>query len=114
MAQLTTGIIENTAVAGVRPSVSLTVLITNDDTASVTVLIKGFYVSGTTKTEYAEEFITIAVGNVITRNYYAQFDAFEFQFTTSSNRVEISAWAKDTAGHITAAQRAVSQELAFN
>ncbi len=111
MAQLTTGIIENTAVSGVRPSTNLVVRISNDDTVTITVLIKGFFVSGTTKTEYVEEFITISPGNIVTRNNYAQFDAFEFQFATSSDAVEISAWGKDASGNLTAAHRAVPAEL---
>jgi hypothetical protein len=111
MAQLTTGLIENTAVSGVRPTTNLVVRISNDDIVTITVLIKGFFVSGTTKTEYAEEFISILPGNVINRNYYAQFDAFEFQFTTSSNAAEISVWGKNAAGNLTTAHRAVPAEL---
>jgi hypothetical protein len=52
MAELTTGVIENTPVAGVRPTTTLTVKITNDDTIDATVFIEGFYVTGTTKTLY--------------------------------------------------------------
>ncbi|GAB6171929.1 hypothetical protein JCM15765_14070 [Paradesulfitobacterium aromaticivorans] len=111
MAQLTTGLLENTAVSGVRPSTNLIVRITNDDTATNTVFVKGYYVSGTAKTQYVQEFITMAAGEVVSRNYYAQFDAFEFQFTTSSDTVEISAWGKDAAGNLTPAQRAVVAEL---
>ncbi|MHB1653830.1 MAG: hypothetical protein ACYCVD_15345 [Desulfitobacteriaceae bacterium] len=112
MAQLTTGLIENTAVSGVRPTTNLVVRISNDDTATITVLINGFFVSGTTKTEYVEESLTISPGNVVTRTYYAQFNAFEFQFTTSTDAVEISAWGKNAAGNLTAAHRAVPAEFA--
>ena len=111
MAQLTTGLIENTAVSGVRPTTSLVVRISNDDTVTVTVLIQGFFASGTTKIKYVEEFISISTGNVVSRAYFAQFDAFEFQFTTSSNAVEISAWGKDASGNLTTAHRAVPAEL---
>lgn len=111
MVQLTTGLIENTAVSGVRPTTNLVVRISNDDITTNTVLIKGFFVSGTTKTEYAEELISISSGNVINRNYYAQFDAFEFQFTTSSNALNISVWGINAAGNLTTAHRVVPKEL---
>ena len=111
MAQLTTGLIENTAVSGVRPTTNLVVKISNDDISTITVLIKGFYVSGSTKTEYAQDLLNISAGEVVSKNYYAQFDAFEFQFTTSSNATIISVWGKDAAGNLTTAQRAVSAEL---
>lgn len=111
MAQLTTGLIENTAVSGVRPTTNLVVRISNDDTTAITVLIKGFFVSGTTKTQYVEEFLSISTGDVVSRNYYAQFDAFEFQFTTSSDAAEISVWGKNAAGNLTTAHRAVPAEL---
>lgn len=111
MAQLTTGLIENTAVSGVRPTTNLVVKISNDDIVTVTVLIKGFFVSGTTKTEYAEDLLSISPGDVVSKNYYAQFDAFEFQFTTSTNATEISVWGKNAAGNLTTAHRAVPAEL---
>lgn len=111
MALLTTGVIENTPVSGVRPTTQLAVRITNDDTVQTTVEILGFFVSGTTKTQYVDEILSIAPGGVVTRNYYAQFDGFEFQFNTSSNSVEISAWGKNAAGDLTAAHRAVPEEF---
>lgn len=111
MSQLTTGLIENTIVSEVRPTTNLVVRISNDDIITVTVLIKGFLVSGTTKTQYVEELLSIAAGNVESRTYYAQFDAFEFQFTTSSDAVEISTWGKNATGNLTTAHRAVPEEL---
>lgn len=111
MAQLTTGLIENTAVSGVRPSTNVVVRISNDDTTNVTVLIAGFFVSGTTKTQYVQELVGISAGSVLSRNYFAQFDAFEFQFDPSSDAVEISVWGKDAQGNLTTAQRAVPEEL---
>jgi len=113
MAQSTTGLIENSAVSGERPSTTFVVLITNDDTAANTVLIKGFYVSGTTKTQYVQELLSLVAGGVATRSYFAQFDAFEFQFVTSSRAVDISGWGKDAQGALTTAQRAVPEELAL-
>lgn len=111
MAFLTTGLIDNTAVSGVRPSSTLSVLISNNDSVSVTIQIEGFFQSGTTKIMYVEELFVLAAGNVAQRNYFAEFDAFEFQFTISSQAVNISAWGKDAAGNLTTAQRVVAQEL---
>ncbi|MHB1406469.1 MAG: hypothetical protein ACYCV0_12875 [Desulfitobacteriaceae bacterium] len=111
MAQYTTGLIENTAVLGVRPSTNLVVRITNDGLLGDTVLINGFFASGVGKTQYVQELLSIAPGAVVTRNYYAQFDAFEFQFTTTLTSVEISVWGKDELGNLTAAHRALPAEL---
>ena len=111
MALLTTGLFENTPVEGVRPSSTLSVNISNDDTATVDVLIEGFFQSGATKVKYVEEFFTLTAGSVALRSYFAQFDAFEFQFTVSSEAVEITAWGKDAAGNLTIAHREVAQEV---
>lgn len=111
MAQLTTGLIENTAVAGVRPSSTVAVRVANDDTVTVTVRIRAYYVSGTVKTQYVEELHTMLAGDVINSSYYAQFDAFEFLFDVSSPAVEISAWGKDASGNLTTAHRVLSGEF---
>ncbi len=111
MVQLTTGLINNPTVAGVRPTASLAVRLANDDTVTATVLIEGFYMSGAIKIMYVQEPLSIAAGNVATRSYYAQLDAVEFQFTTSSAAVEISVWGKDTTGNLVAAHRACPAEL---
>lgn len=111
MAQLTTGLIENTPVSGVRPTSNLAVRVANDDTSTITVEIAGFFVSGTTKAQYVAELLGIPAGNVVSRNYFAQFDAFEFQFATSSDAVEISVWGKNSQGALTTAQRIVPAEL---
>jgi len=111
MAFLTTGLIDNTAVSGVRPSSTLSVLISNNDTVSVTVQIEGFFQSGATKVFYVQELFALPAGNVAQRNYYADLEAFEFQFTVNSEAVNISAWGKDPSGNLTTAQRVVSQEV---
>lgn len=111
MTLLTTGLIDNAAVSGVRPSASLSLLISNNDTISVTVQIEGFFQSGTTKVMYVQEVFNLAPGNVAQRSYYADFDAYEFQFTVSSEAVDISVWGKDSAGNLIAAQRLVAEEL---
>lgn len=111
MPNLTTGLFENTPVAGVRPSSTLSVNISNDDTTTIDVLIEGFFQSGTTKVMYVQELFSLTAGSVALRNYFAQFDAFEFQFTVSSEAVEVTAWGKDAAGNLTTAHRVVAQEV---
>ncbi|KGK90923.1 hypothetical protein DP73_05575 [Desulfosporosinus sp. HMP52] len=111
MPNLTTGLFENTPVAGVRPSTMVSVNITNDDTTSQDVLIQGFFQSGTTKVLYVLELLVLAPGGVALRNYFADFDAFEFQFVASSEAVEVTVWGKDAAGNLTTAHRVVAQEV---
>ena len=117
VAKLTTGLIENTPVAEVRPTVTFTVKITNDDDIAATVLIEGFYVVGTIKVPYVLLELLLAPGEVFSSTsltppgYYADFDEFEFKFTTSSDAVEISAWGKNAAGELTTAHRIVAHEV---
>lgn len=111
MPYLTTGLFDNTAVAGVRPSSTLTVNISNEDTSTVAIQIEGFFQSGTTKVKYVEEFFTLAAGAVTLKNYFVQFDAFEFQFFVSSEAVGVSAWGKDATGSLTDAHRVVAEEF---
>lgn len=111
MAFLTTGLIENTEVFGVRPSSTLSVRISNADPESANIRISGFYWTGTTKIEYVLDLLTLAPGEVANSNYYAQFDAFEFQFITSTDAVEISAWGKDVAGDMTVVHNMLPAEF---
>lgn len=111
MPDLTTGLFDNTPVAGIRPSSTLSINISNDDTVAAEVLIEGFFQSGTTKVMYVQELFILAPGNVAQRSYFAEFDAFEFQFTVSSEMVKVTAWGKDAAGNLTTAHRVVAQEV---
>lgn len=111
MTLLTTGLIENTAVSGVRPSSTLSVLISNDDIISASIQIEGFFQSGNTKVMYVEELFSLPAGAIAQRNYTAQFDAFEFQFMVASQAVNVSAWGKDAAGNLTTAHRVVAKEV---
>ncbi len=111
MAELTTGLIENTPVAGVRPTTTFTVKITNDDTIAATVFIEGFYVTGISKTLYIQELFALAPRGVLARVYFANLDEFEFQFITSSDAVEITGWGKNAAGELVAAHRVLPAEL---
>lgn len=110
MASLTTGLIENTAVSGTRPSQTLTLRMTNDDTVSASIQTMGSYLKGTQKTEYVLELFNLPPGDVANRNYFAQFDAFEFRFITSSDAVRIFAWGKDAAEELTILYRVLSEE----
>ncbi len=78
MAILTTGLIENTPVSGVRPTVSFVVRITNDGTVTETVMTEGIFVVGPTKVPYVLELISVIPGEAVEREYFADFDAFEF------------------------------------
>jgi len=98
MAFLTTGLIKNSEICGVRPSSTLSVRISNADSGSVNIRINGFYWIGMTKKEYVLDLLTLAPGEVATSNYYALFEIFEFQFVTSSDTVEILVWGKNASG----------------
>ncbi|TGE39369.1 hypothetical protein E4K67_08030 [Desulfosporosinus fructosivorans] len=109
----TTGLFKNTPVEGVRPTASMAVLIDNNDIVEVTVQIAGYYLNGTTNVLYVLELLSLNPGEVATRNYYAHFNAFKFQFKTSSQAVEISVWGEDSAGNLVAAHRVLPSELAL-
>lgn len=111
MPNLTTGLLDNTPVMGVRPSVTLSVNITNDGIAAESVLVQGYFQSGITKVLYVQELFMIAPGSVALRNYFANLDAFEFQFIVSSDDVNATAWGKNAAGSLTTAHRVVAQEV---
>lgn len=111
MALWTTGLIENTEVSGVRPSSTLSVKFTNADPVSANIRINGFYLNGITKTEYVLDLLTLAPGEVADCNFFAQFDAFEFRFITSSDAVEISAWGKNAFGDLTIVHSVQPAEL---
>jgi hypothetical protein len=111
MPYLTTGLLDNTEVSGVRPSTTLSVNIANDDTSTVAIQIEGFFQSGTTKVKYVDDFFTLAAGTVALKNYYVQFDAFEFQFFVNSQAVEVSAWGKDPTGKLTLAHPIMAKEV---
>jgi len=111
MPYLTTGLIDNTAVASVRQSSWLSVEIVNEDTSTVVIQIEGFLQSGTTKVKYVDEFFTLTAGTATSRKYYTLFDAFEFQFFVSSQVVKVSACGKDTDGKITSPYNFVAEEV---
>ena len=111
MLYVTTGFLENTTVAGVRPTSTVDLRITNDGLINDSVQIIGFYFEGTTKVQYVSEIITTEPGGALNRSYYANFDAFEFQFMTVNNSMQISVWGKDTNNNINSAHRVLPSEL---
>lgn len=111
MAQITTGLIENTEVSGVRPSSTLSVRISNADSTSANIRINGFYWNGITMTEFVFDLLTLAPGEVADCNFYAKLDAFEFRFVTSSDTVEISAWGGNADGDLTVVHSLQPTEL---
>ncbi|MGO4732253.1 exosporium glycoprotein BclB-related protein [Paenibacillus sp. 2KB_22] len=115
MSFLSTGPIENNAVSGVRPTQTVTVRIDNrSDVTASTVQIQGYYMSGGIRVLYVSESFDIVPNQVITNNYYANFDAFEFTFTTPAvvnDPAQISVWGKSSTGALVTAHRLVSSEL---
>lgn len=111
MLYVTTGIMENVAVGGVHPSSSLTVKITNDGLINDAVQIIGFYIEGSTKVQYVSEVIGMVPGEVLSKNYYVQFDSFEFQFMTVYNSSQISVWGKKADGSFNPVHRVLPAEL---
>jgi hypothetical protein len=115
MAVLSTGPIENNVVDGSgRPTQRITVRLDNRNPISIyTVLIQGYYLAGT-RTLYVEELFNVLPNQVITRDFYADLDGFEFVFSTGDAAVEevqISVWGKNQSGELVTAHRLVSQEL---
>ena len=116
MAILSTGPVENNIVisTGVRPTQAVTVKIDGRNTTEdFDVLIQGYSLNGF-RTLYVEEQISVAPFQVITKNYYADLDAFEFVFSTTGialSEAQLSVWGKNNEGGLVAAHRLVSQEL---
>jgi hypothetical protein len=61
--------------------------------------------------QYVSEIITIVPGGALKRSYYANFDAFEFQFMTVNNSIQISVWGKNANNNLNPAHRALPSEL---
>lgn len=118
MAFLSTGPIENNPVNGIRPTQQVTVKMDNRSAVSASsISIQGYYLNAGTRVLYVNEVLPIAVNQVITRNYYADFNGFEFTFVTSNSPadvndpVQVSVWGKSSTGQLVTAHRLVSEEL---
>ncbi|WP_171716006.1 BclA C-terminal domain-containing protein [Paenibacillus phytohabitans] len=116
MAILSTGPIENNVVisTGTRPTQSVTVKIDGRNTTEeFDVLILGYSLIGF-RTLYVQEELSVGPFQVITRDYFADLDAFEFVFSTTGiaePEAQVSVWGKNSAGQLVTAHRLVSQEL---
>ncbi|QLG39134.1 spore surface glycoprotein BclB [Paenibacillus sp. E222] len=115
MSFLSTGPIENNPVSGVRPTQSVTIKLDNrSDVATSTIQIQGYYMSGGMRVLYISETFDLAPNQVITNNYFANLDAFEFTFTTTAtinDPIQVSVWGKSSTGSLVTAHRLVSSEL---
>ncbi|MBC2728516.1 hypothetical protein [Desulfosporosinus sp.] len=111
MFYVTTGILDNTAVGDGRPTFTLNIRITNNGLVNDTVQIIGFYINGDTKVQYVSEIITLVPEGALNRSYYANLDAFEFQFMTIHNSMEISVWGKSANNNLNPAHRVLPSEL---
>ncbi|ETT72325.1 hypothetical protein [Paenibacillus sp. FSL R7-277] len=113
MAILSTGPIENNAVSGVRPTQTVTVrIVKRSAPGSATISIQG-YVLGTTRTLYVSEVIEVAPNQVVTRDYFADLNAYEFVFITGEvdeDELGISVWGKTSTGQLVNAHRVVTHE----
>ncbi|MGQ3480271.1 hypothetical protein [Paenibacillus sp. TY11] len=113
MAVLSTGPIENSPVSGIRPIQQVTVKIVNQDVVDFsTILIQGYFLNDV-RTLYVLEELSLAPNVVITKNYTANFDAYEFVFTTNGPAEEstnISVWGRNGSGAIIDVQRIVADE----
>ncbi len=113
MAVFSTGPIENNPVSGVRPTQQVTIKMVNRDSVNTfTVLIQGYSLNGT-RTLYVLEQVMLSPNAVVTRDYFANLNAYEFVFTTSGlaeENTEISVWGRNASGDLTSAHRLVSDE----
>ncbi|MEK4346173.1 exosporium glycoprotein BclB-related protein [Paenibacillus sp. FSL P4-0184] len=114
MSYLSTGPIENNLVSGERPTQLVTIKLVNqsDVTASL-IQVEGYYMNGT-RTLYVSELHTVGPNEVLTNDYYANFDSFEFSFSTPTlidDPIQISVWGKSSTGQLVTAHRLVYSEL---
>ncbi|WP_339319169.1 exosporium glycoprotein BclB-related protein [Paenibacillus sp. FSL R10-2734] len=114
MSHLSTGPIENNLVSGERPTQLVTIKLVNqsDVTASM-IQIEGYYMNGT-RTLYVSELHAVGPNQVLTKDYYANFDSFEFFFITPTlidDPIQVSVWGKGSTGQLVTAHRLVYSEL---
>lgn len=111
MVVLTTGPIENNPVSGVRPTQLVTVkIVARNVQGTAAVVIQG-YVLGVTRTVYVSEGVSLAANEVLTRDYFADLDAFEFEFAAGeADEVGISVWGKQASGQLSDAHRIAAHE----
>ncbi|MGE7614634.1 hypothetical protein [Paenibacillus sp. NPDC101420] len=113
MALFSTGPIDNSPILGVRQTQIVTVKVVNRDSLNpYNLVIQGFLLNGS-RSMYVNEMINLAPNQVLTRNYFADLDAFEFEFTTLEvveAEVGISVWGKQASGELVEPHRLVAWE----
>ncbi|MCA0174518.1 hypothetical protein [Bacillus sp. RAR_GA_16] len=116
MLLLTTGPIENSLQNGTRTTKRVLIKIVNSsDVNTSTVEIVGTNLTAN-QIVYVSELITIPVNSVISKDYYADLDGFQFSFHISGlalSQTGISVWGKSD-GVIQATHRLVLSELKIN
>ncbi|KAA9000369.1 spore surface glycoprotein BclB [Paenibacillus spiritus] len=118
MALYSTGPIENgaNALTGLRPTQQVTVRMDNSDgLETLTTHVRGYYITGV-RVLYVDELVAAPPGGSVTRTYYANLDALEFEFETTAGAagadpVKISFWGKNSGGQLVDAHRLVAGEL---
>jgi hypothetical protein len=111
LAVLSTGPIDNDFVKGASEQV-IVKLVNRSSVQSAMVLIQGYYLNGS-RNLYVLEQVTLAPNAAITKTYFADFDGYEFVFTTSGPAeasTEISVWGINANGQIVSSQRVVADE----
>lgn len=113
MVLFSTGPIDNGPILGVRQTQIVTVKVVNRDSLNpYNLVIQGFLLNGS-RTMYVDEMVNLAPNQVLTRNYFADLDAFEFEFTTLDDveaEVGISVWGKQASGQLVDPHRIVAWE----
>ncbi|MGM0847280.1 MAG: hypothetical protein ACQEUT_20165 [Bacillota bacterium] len=113
MHSFSTGPIDNSLVGGVRQTQRATVKIVNRDPINTSVIAVQGYILNGTETLYVQELFSINPNQVITKNYFVNFN-YKFEFEISGPAEEetgISVWGKNTEGQVVAVHRIVSDEL---
>ncbi|MEK3749597.1 hypothetical protein NYE25_15295 [Paenibacillus sp. FSL E2-8871] len=113
MALFSTGPIDNSPILGIRQTQMVTVKVVNRDSLnSYNLVIQGFLLDGS-RTMYVNEMVSLAPNQVLTRNYFADLDAFEFEFATLEEieeEIGISFWGKQNSGGLVDSHRVVAWE----
>lgn len=113
MALFSTGPMDNGPIMGIRQTQIVTVKVVNRDSLNpYNLVIQGFYLNGS-RTMYVNEMVSLAPNQVLTRDYFADFNAFEFEFATSEEveaQIGISVWGKQASGELVDSHRVVAWE----
>ncbi|MBP3965017.1 hypothetical protein [Paenibacillus lignilyticus] len=110
---LSTGPVANHAVGAIDRVQQLAVRMVNRDSLSMsTVLVQGFYLNGG-RTMYVNELVSLLPNQTFSKVYYADFDAYEYQFITGgagADQTAVSAWGKTGTGRLVDTHRFIAAE----